>query len=513
MNLEKVSVVLRPRNAWEAVDLGFSMTRAHAGAVWGCWAACVLPVHALLWILFWRWPGLVFVLLWWLKPVFDRVPLVALSQLLFGGAPTPLSVLRSMPRGLGPHLLRSLTWSRFSPMRALQLPIWQLEGLSSGELHRRQRVLTRGADSGALALMLVCGLLEICLTMAGTALVMLFAPDDLNMTVEGLVSDLLLGDTPLWYTLSTMISWTLAHSLAEPLFVAGGFGLYINRRTWLEGWDIEVQLRRMARRLGAAAALLLALGLPLGALAQDTGAPPANELTTDIGTLLAEARDHTREQAQAQAGEPPAEDAVSGPLAEVMALPEMPHERTESTWGLKGSETQTDLDLPDLPLGPLSEILAVILKIAIIALVAVGLMVLIRAISRARFGGAADATEDKDAQTRLPALLRDAEPLPEDVVAQARLRWREGRKAEALGLLYRGALRHLVVHRGLAIPDGATESDCLRILRAQLLPDEQTYFASLTLLWQAAAYAHSFPEEATATRLMDQWSRWYQEVP
>ena len=35
---------------------------------------------------------------------------------------------------------------------------------------------------------------------------------------------------------------------ARAVDVAGGFGLYLNRRTELEAWDIEITFRRMARR-------------------------------------------------------------------------------------------------------------------------------------------------------------------------------------------------------------------------------------------------------------------------
>ena len=42
--------------------------------------------------------------------------------------------------------------------------------------------------------------------------------------------------------------YLVAVALIEPLYVAGGFALYLNRRTALEGWDLEVQLRRIAQR-------------------------------------------------------------------------------------------------------------------------------------------------------------------------------------------------------------------------------------------------------------------------
>ncbi len=41
-------------------------------------------------------------------------------------------------------------------------------------------------------------------------------------------------------------------AIVEPFYVAGGFALYLNRRTALEGWDLEVALRRMGERAQAA---------------------------------------------------------------------------------------------------------------------------------------------------------------------------------------------------------------------------------------------------------------------
>ena len=40
----------------------------------------------------------------------------------------------------------------------------------------------------------------------------------------------------------------MAVTTIEPFYVAGGFSLYLNRRTLLEGWDIELELRRCAAR-------------------------------------------------------------------------------------------------------------------------------------------------------------------------------------------------------------------------------------------------------------------------
>ena len=56
------------------------------------------------------------------------------------------------------------------------------------------------------------------------------------------------------------LAYAAAVLVLEPFYVAAGFGLYLNRRTLLEGWDIEVALRRIAER-HAAALLLVRLSL------------------------------------------------------------------------------------------------------------------------------------------------------------------------------------------------------------------------------------------------------------
>ncbi len=40
--------------------------------------------------------------------------------------------------------------------------------------------------------------------------------------------------------------------VTEPLYVACGFALYLNKRTWLEGWDLQLGLSRLGERRRAA---------------------------------------------------------------------------------------------------------------------------------------------------------------------------------------------------------------------------------------------------------------------
>ena len=47
-----------------------------------------------------------------------------------------------------------------------------------------------------------------------------------------------------WMLIVTSSLITLTVLLLEPFYVSAGFGMYLNRRTELEAWDIEQEFRR-----------------------------------------------------------------------------------------------------------------------------------------------------------------------------------------------------------------------------------------------------------------------------
>lgn len=48
MRLEQLTVQLRARSSWEAMELGMALVRRHAAAIWKPWLLVTLPVFALL---------------------------------------------------------------------------------------------------------------------------------------------------------------------------------------------------------------------------------------------------------------------------------------------------------------------------------------------------------------------------------------------------------------------------------------------------------------------------------
>lgn len=106
MRLSDASVAIRPRTAWEAMDLGVLMAREHRWLLMSSWALVSLPVFALLTVLLWESPLAAVLLFWWLKPAFDRLPLYILSKALFGETPSVKQAVRHWPR-----LLKASCWS------------------------------------------------------------------------------------------------------------------------------------------------------------------------------------------------------------------------------------------------------------------------------------------------------------------------------------------------------------------------------------------------------------------
>jgi hypothetical protein len=73
MNLDNVTVELRPRTEWEAADLGARMVRRDTRTIYATWFALTLPLFALACAVIWfsSYPSLASIGFWWLEPLTD----------------------------------------------------------------------------------------------------------------------------------------------------------------------------------------------------------------------------------------------------------------------------------------------------------------------------------------------------------------------------------------------------------------------------------------------------------
>src|SRR5690554_6695568 len=205
------------------------------------WMILTLPITIILSFLPLDWVWLGAVVIWWLKPLFERPLLMIISQGVFGEEPTTRQVLKAFPLLAMRQTFSSLIWRRLSPSRSMDLPIVQLEGLRGGQRAQRLLVLHRDDAAPAKWLTFLGYHIEILLTLGLFLMVLAFIPETLQ--VRWL-------DVTFWMQSKTGLIlqgfvYSLAMALVAPWYVACGFALYLNRRIKLEGWDIEIAFKRM----------------------------------------------------------------------------------------------------------------------------------------------------------------------------------------------------------------------------------------------------------------------------
>ena len=241
MKLENISLVLRPRGPYEAIDLGVRLMQRNAGPVYRAWAVFVLPFMLVTISLHSVQPWLPPLVIWWFKPVYDRVILFVLSRAVFGERVGIADVASSWRLWLGNGLFGALTWRRFEFTRAFSLPIYLLEGLKGKRRRQRSKVLQKNTRSQALTAQVAYMHLEAGVSLSALALLVMMLPAYANLPVWSWIIG---QDVPAAWDMTTIFCMIVATTAIEPAFVASGFTLYLNRRVELEAWDIEMSLRR-----------------------------------------------------------------------------------------------------------------------------------------------------------------------------------------------------------------------------------------------------------------------------
>jgi hypothetical protein len=201
------------------------------------------------------WGDFAVIILWWLKPWYDRVMLYALSQRMFGAEVSAKQMIAAMPmlfRKTG--LFAALTIRRLSLMRTFRLPIWQLEGLRGKELSARSNVLSKRSGTNMVTVTIMCAHLETFFMFALVLLgIELFPVADVQY--RSFFSNLFDGTFEIvwWVHLIYLVLYAITITIIGPMYLATGFALYLSRRCELEAWDLELQFRLMAKRLASVA--------------------------------------------------------------------------------------------------------------------------------------------------------------------------------------------------------------------------------------------------------------------
>lgn len=504
MRLSDASVVIRPRTTWEAMDLGVLMSQRHRRLLMTSWAIVTLPTFALLSLLLWDSPSLAVFIFWWLKPAFERLPLYILSKTLFGETPTLKQALRQWPQLLKPQLLASLTWRRLSPNRSFVMPVVQLEGLSGMARQQRLHVLLQ-RNAGAAQWLTIIGVhLESALWIGLMVLFYLLLPQQIELDWNWQTLIAAVNHDWLWLEHLTNAFYALVLVVWEPIYVACGFSLYLNRRTVLEAWDIELVFRRMRQRLsGAAVALLLAViaCIPTAQTvwaAEPVISPDSPRLQDQPLTSQA-----SRDSIKAILDQPPfknKETVTRYRFGEDQPPPKNLSDGNAPEW------LKTLLGLLDTQrFSALATLIEAVLWGVVIA--AAGLLIWRYREWLQAFVSRRPARRRK-LERPLPKQLFGLDvyhqTLPADVAASAELLWQTNPR-EALGLLYRALLSRLLHDFNLPLKDADTEGQVLVHVGQLQQPALLAFSQTLTRHWQNMAYGHRLPPAQLQQELCDGW--------
>lgn len=483
MELSDITVVVRPRNHWEAIDLGGHMVRRWWRPLYLSWLTVTLPVFLGLYVVLHAHATIAVLIFWWLKPAYERLPLLIVSQALFGATPSVRTALREYVKLLPKQLFRTLTVRRFVPTRSLDQPVSQLENLAGAERHRRLELLRRTAGSPAFWLTFVGVHVEMFLTLGLLLLVFELIPGEFDLNLwESFVSQ---GSGQLEWLSNAL--YFCAVSLVGPIYAVSGFSLYINRRIELEGWDIELEFRRLMRRVGASLPRL-AVALVFLIVCSPDELSAAEQATDATGSKAL--------------------------IEEIMEGPEFNEERvTRVPKALRDWFEEDDSETPASTnadwVVDLVRILAQSVEFALWVIVVSFLIWIVyryrgwlrQFLERSRSPG-----DDHERPSVMFGLNVEGRALPSDPIRSAEELWASKRYRDAVSLLYRAALVTLMDRHQCRFRESDTEGQCVEHARSQASAETADRFRRLTLLWQAIAYAHRVPTDASFKDICDTWS-------
>jgi hypothetical protein len=272
---------LRSRSVWEAVDSGVLLWRSNfvffipffAVPVWV--AACCLRLFSREFFF------IPYLGLWWLKPLFDRLVLHIVSNRFFGSSASSNS--NDLCRGISEiwrGLLGDLLWRRFSTGRAARMPVRVLERLGAKQFSTRKKVL-EGGGINFCSFISVLGLtLEAALLLGEILFALMTASLFFPTAVE------YLDENSQIVEIFIFAAFCFNYILVESLYVCMGFGLYINSRVEVEGWDLELLFKKFVQPLKIALLVCLFTVVAFPAYSQITSDFPDNFPVADAQAVL-----------------------------------------------------------------------------------------------------------------------------------------------------------------------------------------------------------------------------------
>ncbi len=493
MDLDKLQFKASVRSGWQALDLGFLMARNWWRPLF---ATSALPPALLLiplLILLWEHPLWAGFIIWWLKPFWERLPLFLASRNIFAEQASEFDVIREIRSIYLKDCLPWLLWRRLSFYRTFDAPVTLLEEQKSKARSKRLSILHGRHTDIALTNQFVCFCCEIIITLGLFFSLIFFIPDDLELDLFNSYEELtLFGE---WVV---TICGYFAMVLVMPFHTLAGFALYLNRRIELEAWDIEIAFRSLAQRKHQTTNRLVA-SLLTGFLIIVSGNLPSNSYA---------ATDHNIESAKQL-------------IEEVLNDKDFGEEKLVRKWRFRNFVEENKDKIPEWLISIVEwwednfetgdadnnlNTTAFWLKLLLI-----GCFIMLLIYLYYRFRGPLKRISTNRGSKSSPEVMFGldvrAESLPDDIPAQVMKLWIQKQHREALGLLYRAALSHLIQQHSLAFKSSHTESECVALVQSRGIFELSQYFSRLTQMWKRLAYGHQLPETEILQNLCDRWPK------
>lgn len=536
--LEKISARIAPRNAWQAMDLGVRIYQTWWKPLTVIWLAVTLAPLVLLLSLTGidnaLWGCLAW---WWLKPLWERPLLEYCARALFSDAPTVKQLLRELPRHTLSGIIPWLFLRRLDPARGMHLAVTQLEKQRGASYQLRIRNLSLGINDHGASLTMIMLLIEQLIAVGIIMLIAMLAPDQYYLREMDWVLDDS-GQT-LWLFIG---AWYLATTLCEPLYICCSFALYLNKRTWLEGWDLELGMRqigakRRAQRSQLGATLLFLCAFGFSQLPNNASADERATASDAAATQELDVQNRTIE-ILASPQFMPMELKESWRFKDLFGSDDDAEEKSDNKNALAfwerildwiaslfdGNDKDSEKkDSNDFELPTLAEIFRFLIWVVVVSLaiwVAINFRRWLTLIERKK--------RYRPRATHVAGLDIRPESLPDDVAAYALAALDQGSLRDALSLLYRATLSKLLSSIDTDLPPGATESECLQALQIALQARNTTlveppplrdannhpgflFLKTLTPLWISTAWAHRPPAHEEIRALALQWRQLFEQ--
>jgi hypothetical protein len=391
------------------------------------------------------------------------------------------------------------------------MPVAELEQLKGKARRQRIRALVSGHRGAGFWLTLMGMLMEVFLALNLLTLAFVMLPQEVTDRIDW---NQMPGDETL--TLAVTATSIAAMFLVMPYYVASGFCLYINRRTWVEGWDIELAFKQIAGRLqkerrNGPVGWILASLLFTGGLHLPAPVAAAGTDSVTVGTSLDGEPASTENQVPMLV--PGQLSSARGDMIDILEGPDF--RRFETRKVLRPVfNPEEDSEPPAWlrwllgSLGRIASWIANATEIVLWTACIVGMLALARFWPRMKASLRRGAMRLTRKQAAIYGIIPDlpAEPLPDDIPGHATVAWRRGLHRDALSLLYRGALQSLSKRFQLPLYASHTEIESVELCQARCPAVVGHYFNRLTHAWMRMAYGHRQVSDEEFDDLLRGWA-------